>query len=151
MHRKFIALIVTTAILVTGFSAAPARAGDAEKLLGGLAALAIIGVAVNEHKKRKKRRSHDVSRDTHDYHPPVSRPLPSRVARYDLPGRCLKPMKGYPGNSALLKPKCLSKHYRHANSLPQYCKISFWNGQRTKQAYEPRCLRQQGYRVVHNY
>ena len=42
MHRKFIAFIVTTAILVTGFSAAPARAGDAEKLLGGLAALAIL-------------------------------------------------------------------------------------------------------------
>lgn len=148
MHRKFIALIVTTAILITGFSAAPARAGDAEKLLGGLAALAIIGVAVNEHKKRKKRRHQDVSRNNHDYQP---RPLPSRVARYDLPGRCLKPMKGYPGNSALLKPKCLSKHYSYTNSLPQFCKISFWNGERNKQAYEPRCLRQQGYRVVHNY
>lgn len=145
MHRKFIALVVSTAILITGLSVAPARAGDTEKLLGGLAALAIIGVAVHEHKKR---RAHSVNQNHHVYQPTVPRPLLPRAVRYDLPGRCLKPMKGYPGNTALLKPKCLNKHYAYANSLPQFCKISFWNGKRNKQAYEPRCLRQQGYRVV---
>lgn len=160
MHRKFIALIVTTAILITGFSAAPARAGDAEKLLGGLAALALVGVAVHQYEKKKDRRREQqhVTRQDHNphrYQPNRNgdryRPLPPRVARYDLPGKCLTPAKGYAGDYPLLKPLCLKKHYRHTENLPQTCKISYWNGERRKQAFEPRCLRQHGYRVVHNY
>ena len=148
MHRKFIALIVATAIAITGFSAAPARAGEAEKILGGLAAIALFGAAVHHYEKKKKRDR--VARQNNHYQPVAPRPLPPRISRYDLPAQCLKQMRGYPGNQPLLKPKCLQKHYTHANSLPQFCRISFWNGQRNKQAYEPRCLRQQGYRVVHN-
>lgn len=147
MHRKFITFIVVTAITITGFSAAPARAGDAEKLLGGLAAIAIIGAAVHHYDKKKKRQR--VSRQHNHYQPVNPRPLPPRVSRYDLPAQCLKQMRGYPGNQPLLKPNCLNKHYSHAHNLPQMCRISFWNGKRNKQAYEPRCLRQQGYRVVH--
>jgi len=146
MHRKFIAAIVATAIAITGFSAAPARAGDAEKILGGLAALAIIGAAVHHYDKKKDRER--TTRRYTPYQPVTPRPLPPRVTRYDLPAQCLKQMRGYPGNQPLLGPKCLNKHYGHANTLPQMCRISFWNGKKNRQAYEPRCLRQQGYRVV---
>ena len=148
MHRKFIAFIVATAVAITGFSAVPARAGDAEKILGGLAAIALFGAAVHHYDKRNKRER--VARQNNYYQPAAPRPLPPRITRYDLPSQCLTQMRGYPGNQPLLTPNCLQKNYRHANSLPQMCRISFWNGKRNKQAYEPRCLRQQGYRVVHN-
>ncbi|MDK3016820.1 hypothetical protein [Pseudodonghicola flavimaris] len=56
MHRKFIALIsgLAVAVALTGASAAPARAdgSDAAKIFAGLAALAIIGAAIdnaNDH------------------------------------------------------------------------------------------------------
>ncbi len=152
MHKKFIALIVATAVVITGVSASQARAADAKDILGGLAAIAIIGAAVNHYNKEKRR--DEVARQ---YNPvPIDRqvkkhkvrPLPNRVARYDLPQRCLRTYDGY-AQRPLLRPKCLNKHYRHANSLPQQCKVGFWDGNKVRQAYEPACLRQKGYRVVY--
>lgn len=161
MHRKFIALIVSTAFIVTGFSASQARAADAKDILGGLAAIALIGAAVHQYNKNKARdrdqyvtRRYEPPRQQHvrpHSRPHHVRPLPARVARYDLPQRCLRHYEGYPGKHPLLGPKCLKKHYRHAGSLPQSCKVGFWNGSAVRHAYEPRCLRQKGYRVVYNY
>ncbi|NVO57656.1 hypothetical protein HW561_17810 [Rhodobacteraceae bacterium B1Z28] len=152
MHRKFIALIVATAITITGVSASQARAADAKDVLGGLAAIAIIGAGVHYYNKEK--RKNRVTRapapvytaPTVDQYP--VRPLPQHVARYNLPQRCLRTFKGY-GQRSLLGTKCLKKHYKHANSLPQQCKVGFWNGKKVKRAYEPACLRQQGYHVVY--
>ncbi|TMV04910.1 hypothetical protein FGK63_17680 [Ruegeria sediminis] len=168
MHRKFIALIVSTAIIFTGFSASRARAADAKDILGGLAAIALIGAAVHQYKKNqdRERDNYVARRDDHRPHhhahqphhkqhykrhhkPHHVRPLPDRVARYDLPQRCLRRFEGYAGNHPLLGPGCLQKHYKYANQLPQACKVGFWNGDRVRHAYEPRCLRQQGYRVVY--
>lgn len=146
MHRKFIALIVSTAIAITAFTSAPARADDTAKVIGGLAALAILGAAIHHRKEKKER-----ERARAEAQQPVIhsvRPLPHNVARYDLPGRCLKPMWGYPSNAPLLGPKCLSHHYRYVGSLPQACRVTFWNGRRTRDAFEPRCLRRKGYRIV---
>lgn len=166
MHRKFIALIVATAVAVTGISTTQARAADTGDILGGLAAIAIIGAAVNHYNKEK--RKDRVSRhQNHAYvppkphrphkphvyqphgHKPHVRPLPSHVARYDLPHKCLRTFDAYSPRHQLLAPKCLKKHYKHANSLPHQCKVGFWNGKKVKRAYEPACLRQQGYRVVY--
>ena len=153
MHRKFIALIIATAITITGISVSQARAADTRDLLGGLAALALIGAGV--HYYNKERRADQATRQHAPvYQPPVVdhypvRPRPQRLARYDLPHRCLRTIKGYGPNRQLLGPKCLKKHYRHANSLPNQCKVGFWNGKKVKRGYEPACLRQQGYRVVY--
>lgn len=50
MYRKFIATVLATAVAITGFTAAPARADNEDllKILGGVAAIAIIGAAINE-------------------------------------------------------------------------------------------------------
>ncbi len=159
MHRKFIALIVATAVAITGISASQARAADARDILGGLAAIAIIGAAVNHyqnekreeekarrHKHKQKQKRKQPARKAKKHH---VRPLPDRVARYDLPYRCLRTYDGYSSDRQLLGPKCLQKHYKHANSLPNQCKVGFWNGNKVKRAYEPACLRQKGYRVVY--
>lgn len=153
MHRKFIALVVATAVAITGVSASQAKAADAHDILGGLAAIAIIGAAVNHYNKEK--RHERVTRQNNYVHQPQNvrpdhiRPLPRRVARYDLPQRCLKTYNGYSKKRPLLGPNCLEKHYKHANSLPQQCKVGFWDGKKVKRAYEPACLRQKGYRVVY--
>lgn len=150
MHKKFIALIVGVAMAVTGVSASQARAADAGDILGGLAAIAIIGAAVNHYNKEKRKDRERATRQyTHvDPKPRNVKPLPKRVARYDLPQRCLRTFNAY-GQRPLLGTGCLNKHYKHANSLPQECKVGFWNGKKVKRAYEPACLRQQGYRVVY--
>ncbi|WP_170439790.1 hypothetical protein [Ruegeria arenilitoris] len=153
MHRKFIALVVATAVAITGVSASQAKAADAHDILGGLAAIAIIGAAVNHYNKEKRKER--VTRQNNYVHQPQNvrpdhiRPLPRRVARYDLPQRCLKTYNGYSKKRPLLGPNCLEKHYKHANSLPQQCKVGFWDGKKLKRAYEPACLRQKGYRVVY--
>ncbi|WP_120634069.1 hypothetical protein [Ruegeria sp. EL01] len=152
MHRKFIALIIVTAVAVTGVSASQARAADTKDILGGLAAIAIIGAAVHHYNKDKRKnratRRYDPVRPAPVITPQPVRPLPQHVARYDLPQRCLRTFKAY-GDRPLLGPNCLKKHYKHANSLPQQCKVGFWNGKKVKRAFEPACLRQQGYRVVY--
>lgn len=152
MHKKFIALIVATAVTITGVSASKARAADAGDILGGLAAIAIIGAAVN-HYTKEKRKDNVARQYNHVYTQPKvkhprAKPLPKRVARYNIPQRCLRTYEGY-GQRPLLGTKCLKKHYRHANSLPQQCKVGFWNGKKVKRAYEPACLRHHGYRVVY--
>ena len=159
MHKKFIALIVASAVAITGFSASQARAADVEDILGGLAAIALLGVAVKHFNDEGKKNS-----VTHNYNhiykapknhaytkpkhrPQHIRPLPQRVARYNLPQRCLRTFKGYGSKQHLLGESCLSKHYKYSNSLPNRCKVRFWNGKKVKRAYHPGCLRQNGYRV----
>ncbi len=158
MHRKFIALIVAAAVAVTGVSASRAQAADAHDILGGLAAIALLGAAIKRYSRDT--RNQNVSRyGDHAYIAPNVqphrnytdhiRPLPERVKRYDLPQRCLKTLDGYSNQRPLLGIKCLKKHYKHAAKLPEACKVGFWNGKQVRHAFEPACLRQQGYRVVY--
>ncbi|EEE37963.1 hypothetical protein RKLH11_1802 [Rhodobacteraceae bacterium KLH11] len=162
MHKKFIALIIASAVAITGVSASQARAADTRDILGGLAAIAIIGAAAHHYHKEKSKKEkvsrkhvekHYVPKAKKHHHRKAKkhpvRPLPKHVARYDLPRRCLRTYDHYSSHRPLLAPKCLSKHYKHANSLPQRCKVGFWNGKKVKRAYEPACLRQKGYRVVY--
>lgn len=152
-HRKFIAFILCLSLAITGFSAAPARADeDVAKVLAGIAALAIIGKVI--HDRRDDRRAAPVTRQhvTRQpvYTPPPAiqpRPLPPRVARYDLPGQCLREFRGYSGRK-LLGERCLQNSYRHTASLPRDCRVTFWNGRKNKTAYKSRCLMRQGYRIV---
>ena len=57
MSRKFITIILSAAIAVTGFTAPPAQAGDDDiaKWIAGAAALAIIGAAINEKNNNNNR------------------------------------------------------------------------------------------------
>ncbi|MEL7133031.1 MAG: hypothetical protein AAGK77_11525, partial [Pseudomonadota bacterium] len=58
IHRNFIGTIAAVAIAITGFSAAPARAGDDEvaAALAALLGLAIVGAVIHDKKKDKKKR-----------------------------------------------------------------------------------------------
>ncbi|MFC3612191.1 hypothetical protein ACFORG_00340 [Lutimaribacter marinistellae] len=156
MHRKFIALVVSTAIAITGLSAAPARAADPHDILGGLAALAILGAAINHYDKKRERER------ARSYQPPVTRnhsyhdqpgprlpakKLPDRVRQYDLPSQCLRQVDSY-RRGPVLGSRCLQRNYAWADRLPRSCEVDVRMGDRFRRAYDTRCLRQQGYRVV---
>ncbi len=159
MHRKFIALIVASAVAITGISASQARAADVGDIIGGLAAIALLGAAVKHFSDDDKKNTvthnyNHVYKAPHDHvykrpkdRPHHVRPLPKRVARYTLPQRCLRTFKGYSPDQRLLGQTCLGNHYKYSTSLPNQCKVRFWNGKKVKRAYHPGCLRQQGYRV----
>ncbi|WP_297769449.1 hypothetical protein [uncultured Roseovarius sp.] len=61
MHRKFIALVIGAALAVTSFSTAPANAqnrGETAAIIAGVTALAIVGAALADDRKRDRRKGH---------------------------------------------------------------------------------------------
>ncbi len=145
MHRKFIALVLSTALAITGLSAVPARAdGDTARLLAGIAALALIGAAI-----RNKRDRPDVS---HNYiqppRPLPPRPLPPKVARRNLPLQCLRSHSVNGHRRNMVTAGCLKNNYAFNRSLPYACQRGFWDGNRNRTGYEPQCLRKRGYRFA---
>ncbi|MFD3190366.1 hypothetical protein ACFMPD_08845 [Sedimentitalea sp. HM32M-2] len=162
-HRKFIALIVGTAIAITGVTAVPARADQADvaRVLAGLAAFAILGAAI--------RSSRDDNQQTVSRHPPYdyenqdyqnqdyqarnpqhrrARPLPQSVVRYDLPARCLRNHGSRGGPRRMLGMRCLQQNYRFAKALPQACRVRFETRNMVRVGYAPGCLKKRGYRIV---
>ncbi len=154
-HRKFIAFVVSSAVAVTAMTA-PARAdvNDFGKILAGITLLAIIGKAIDDDSKQRH-----VTRNTYHNHtyknpnqPVRPKPLPPQVSsRYDLPGHCLKTYQMNGRDTVrLFGRKCLQQSYRHTNSLPYACQFQFDKTNRSQTGYEPRCLRERGYRVARN-
>lgn len=160
MHRKFIALIVSTAIAVTGLSltAAPARADDTARILAGIAAVALIGAAIQNSNRT---RIQVVTRPDPVMNPwpyrhwqptpptrPAPRPLPPRFTRYDLPQICLKPVQGYRHEQYLVGSNCLQRYWGPTASLPQECRVTLWTGRDSRTMFRPGCLQGHGYRLV---
>jgi hypothetical protein len=146
MHRSFIAAIIAATIVITGFSAAPARAGgdDIAKALAGLAMLAIIGKAISDN-----RDGHQVSRQAAPRHQYVQpRPLPKRIARNALPGQCLRVIDTRRGTTRMFMRRCLERNYRYVNRLPQACAQRVRTDRGPRYGYNARCLRQSGFRIA---
>lgn len=165
MHRKFITLIVVTAIAVTGFSA-PARAGnrDVANALAGLAAIAIIGAAIHKNRDHDRRRDPVVSRNNnrpaynggnthrqkkHRRQGHVQpRPLPHHVKRTILPRSCIRAVNTRFGEETRLFGRhCLNNKYNYVSSLPQACAQRGWTSRGERRGYNVHCLKQKGYRI----
>ncbi|WP_417726794.1 hypothetical protein [Roseovarius sp.] len=70
MHRKFIALIVGTALAVTSLTTTPAQAqsrGETTAIIAGVAALAILGAAVADDRDRNRDRDRRRDYAARDY------------------------------------------------------------------------------------
>ncbi|WP_371225258.1 hypothetical protein [Roseovarius sp. 2305UL8-3] len=140
MHRKFIALVLSAALAVTSLNAQPAHAGsdDTAKWVAALAALAIVGVAINENKKKKRKKRHVTPVRPHD--------------PYLLPGRC-RVTRNLQGNTIRGFAKgCLKRNNVNVQSLPRECAVRFRDRTRERRVtlFTGRCLRQYGYRVARN-
>lgn len=168
MYRKFIALISAAAIAIAAVAAttAPARADtqDVAKVLAGLAALAIIGAAINDHNANAPQvvtrnpypkggyypRGNYYPQHTYRPQPVQPRPVPPAVTRYDLPAQCLSNFNLRRGNVQLYRENCLQNNYRHVNALPNACRIDVRTANDVRRAYDPNCLRSRGYRNARN-
>lgn len=158
-YRHFIALIVISAIAITGFSAAPAQAGqkDLNRALAALAGLAVLGVVIHEVRKddrKESRRSVDRRYDRDDHliervYPgrPV-KPLPRRVERKLLPQDCLRSVDAKDGRLHVFGRRCLKRNYAYADRLPEKCERRFRAGGEKRVGYEARCLRREGYALA---
>jgi hypothetical protein len=161
MHRKFIALIVSAAIAITGLSvaASPARADDTAKIIAGIAAFALIGAAIHNSNRN---RDPVVTRPSPvmnkpwpptQWRPtppvrPAPGPLPPRYTRYDLPQYCLKPIQGYRHDNYLVGNDCLENYWGPTASLPRECRVTIWTGRDNRAMFRPDCLQRHGYRLT---
>ncbi len=147
MHRKFIALILATSVAVTGLSAAPAHAdGKTARIFAGLAALAILGAVINDSNRR-----HNVNRYQTQPYPkpqPQPKPLPPRNNSRYLPQACLSNHNVNGQYRRLFGAACLKRHYVKPNTLPYACQLGYWDGRKNRTGYEPKCLRERGYRFA---
>ena len=142
-HRPFIAAIAAVAIAITGFSAAPARAGDDEvgAALAALLGLAIVGAVIHDKNKDKKRRQ-----VVHAPAPP--KPIPPRVNRKLLPQHCLRSFHTHQGKARIFGQRCLNQHYKFARSLPQACHRQVWTDRGWRAGFGARCLNRHGYQLA---
>ncbi|WP_299683921.1 hypothetical protein [uncultured Tateyamaria sp.] len=143
IQKHVIATIAAVAIAVTGFSAAPARAGDDEAAaaIAALLGLAVIGAVIADKRKDKKERR-EVSR------PRDPRPLPPRVSRKLLPQECLRSFHTDHGKRRIFGQRCLRHNYGFVNSLPRQCHREFYTDRGWRQGYSARCLNRHGYQLA---
>ena len=174
IHRKFIALIAATSIAVTGLTAAPAQAkDDTAKIIAGVAALALIGVAISKSNKSRRNRTtrsdyyndgyrNDGYRDGNIYNDggyrrdddyyydgrSHNRPLPHRVQRKVLPRSCKVQARTRNGRVPAYSGRCLNNSFRYANALPRQCSFRARTSRHGSRhtVYAKNCLAQHGYR-----
>lgn len=162
IHRKFIAAIAAASIAITGFSAAPARAGQDEvgAALAALLGLAIVGAVIKDKRDDRKERHaapqpqvhkphhkpNHIKRHKQHAHP---KPLPHRVSRKLLPQRCLFNLPNDNGRYLnVFGQRCLNRHYQHVASLPQQCGRRVWTQRGARFGYAARCLNKHGYQLA---
>lgn len=151
-HRTFISIILAAAIAVTGMTAAPARADDdTAKIIAGVAALAIIGAAIAEERKDRRRKAvtrnrgygynYDYNYGRHDNFNPRKR------NRYlALPAACRRHFRTRGGQVFGFGRRCLLNNYSSFNTLPHNCAGQFrLNNGRVRTIYGARCLKRHGY------
>ncbi|GEM_PF-3212286 len=160
MFRSFIALTLTAALVVTGFTT-PAKAGndDLTKALIGLAVIA--GVAITIDNRNDRRRDVDGDRvhsrgqgHGHAYghrhgrgHDRVTRPDRSLTV---LPRRCLKRFDTERRTAYGFGARCLRRTVGHI-SAPERCERRGVNPRgRWTTFYPERCMVRQGYRISRN-
>ena len=136
MPRKVIAALAAAAMALTSLSA-PAAAHDRnrnlDRFIAGAGALLLLH-EFNKGRTSLHFRKHYGNR---------------RMAV--LPRYCLTRVETRRGPVRMLGQRCLNRNYRQAHRLPQACKIhvkTWRHGRRvTRVGYQPRCLRQRGYRI----
>ncbi len=83
---------------------------------------------------------------SHQVHP---RPLPQHVRNSKLlPSQCFRSFDTRHGTVQMFGNRCLQNNFRHANSLPQHCRVQVRTYQGDRSGYDARCLRDQGYKLA---
>ncbi len=135
--KKFIATIASLAMMVTGFSAAQAKAMDGDdlaKILLGATALVVVGKAIHSNKNDKP--SH------------ATPSKPPHVTTKKLPNKCSKTFKTHNERRvAAYETNCLHRERVNVRQLPQQCRVTIREKKATHKGFETHCLQRKGYRV----
>ena len=153
MFKSMIAGI--TALSLTLATATPSHADGMDrdevgKLLFGLAAVAIIGSALDNRDRRRDReaevetvqRGIDPNRTWSD----LNREHRRNDARRTLPHDCLRTVQTRYGHQRMFGQRCLERNFRHVNRLPDLCQVRVYTDNGPRRGYDPLCLREQGFR-----
>jgi len=159
IHKKFIAGVAALAICVTGVSASQANADsrDRNRALVALLGLAVVGAAIAEDRKDKRREAAALA----TRNKPVvvapsariqARPLPNRARRQAnrraLPQSCLREFNTRRGAQHIFGARCLNQNYGFVSSLPRNCERQIRTTQGVRTGFSARCLNNQGYQTV---
>ena len=150
-HRKFIAIVLSAAVFVTGIGAATgaqARDRDAQAAIAALLGLAVIGTIIAKN-KRDDDRAHTSSRSQPKPHV-QTRPLPQRAKRRALPQGCLRNFQTDFGNARMFGKRCMERNYRAVHKLPQACARKVFTDRGVRRGWGARCLRQKGFQIARN-
>ena len=128
---------------------------DVGKLLIGLAAVAVIGAAIEGNKDRNEstqvhdrhnwngiNRNNDWSSLTNNNHN-----AGNNRNRRVLPRDCVRRVETRFGTQRMFGQRCLERNYRHVNSLPGRCAVRVYTDNGPRRGFDPQCLREQGYRA----
>lgn len=118
---------------------------DVGKLLIGLAAVAVIGAAIENNSGtddatrvqgnnwRGINRDNDWSR------------LNSVNSRQTLPTACLRNVETRFGTQRMYGQQCLQRNYRYVNTLPERCEVRVFGNSGPQNGFDPTCLRTGGF------
>lgn len=156
MHRKFITLVLSAALAITGLGTGSARADDTAEWIAGAAALAILGYAIVDQKNRDRHAGTTPYYQPRAYGqsaPVVRQPTPYYRSSKGLPPQCVVSGKLQGRKVHGLRRNCLKRFNVNLNALPRECAVKFRNPNTGKRhvIYGGRCLRQQGYRLARSY
>jgi len=159
MFKSIIAGV--TAISLTFSSATPLFAqnmnrDDVGKLIFGLAAIAVIGTAIDRNNDRDQRSAQttpvrdnrqwgDVGR-TNRWSNLDRQQQRNRNSRRALPRSCLRTVETRFGDQRLFGKRCLERNYQYVNSLPDRCAVRLYTTDGPRRGFDPYCLREQGFR-----
>jgi hypothetical protein len=141
LSRRLVATVAAaaTALGLLASTAIPARA-DNDDLAKALAALAIVGIIVNESQKSRQRNR--VQQHQNPY--PHYKPQPTRHPR--VPSVCAIEISGNSGTATVYGESCLRDQGFNFR-LPEYCARSARIYGRNDRIYSDQCLRDAGFRV----
>jgi hypothetical protein len=143
MPRKFLATLLSAAIVATTATTAPARADeDVAKVLGGLLVLGVIAKAIDDRNDRKRRKA-----TGHVAKPHVApRPhvQPRRHAKI-ASRQCLTETWTHRGPRQVYAARCLQSSVRA--QLPHNCLRKNHNHSGPRYYYGRRCLQHYGWRA----
>lgn len=152
MTKKILAMVLSTSLALTSITVTPARADDdVGKVLAGLAALLVIGAAVNKNKHRREQQETTRQTTTHTWSPQPKykepkHTKPKRHARTKAaPQRCLRNQWTHRGNRQVYGARCMNRHAEA--QLPLRCLREAEVNQGPRRFYTKRCLRKNGWRA----
>ncbi len=142
MRQILTASLMSLALATAPMTATPARAAEAENVVGillGLGALYAIGRSINR----------DDDRAT-----PVRRSRPEQPRfnspdrRRAVPAECLRTFETRNGPVRGFSRECLKRKMDRVNKLPDRCKLKIRTDRGPQTIFAPRCLRREGWRVA---